>query len=173
MKTVTRLMARTVSVVLAGLVAVTLVLAFLATAEAASRGGGGHRGGGGGHRGGVHHGGRHGHHHGHHHRHRHHWHGWRGCCWGGFYASPFFYPYYPYYYGYAYPPPVYTYTSPPVYVQSTTSTPRAEGYTSLDTTPIQREVVYPHGKYVLYGDGVTQAWQWIWVPNPPAAAPQN
>jgi hypothetical protein len=28
--------------------------------------------------------------------------------------------------------------------------------------------VYPHGKYVLYGDGVTQAWQWVWVPAAPA-----
>ena len=26
-------------------------------------------------------------------------------------------------------------------------------------------VVYPHGKYVLYGDGVTQAWQWVWEPT--------
>jgi hypothetical protein len=29
--------------------------------------------------------------------------------------------------------------------------------------------VYAHGKYVLYGDGVSQAWQWVWVPNAPAA----
>ena len=34
--------------------------------------------------------------------------------------------------------------------------------------PVQREVDYPHGKYVLYGDGVKQAWQWVWIP---AAAP--
>jgi hypothetical protein len=32
--------------------------------------------------------------------------------------------------------------------------------------PVQREVVYANGKYVLYGDGVTQAWQWVWVPAP-------
>ena len=68
---------------------------------------------------------------------------------------------------------MYTYTSPPTYVQPATSTPQTGGYTSLDTTPIQREVVYPHGKYVLYGDGLTQAWQWVWVPNPPPAPPQN
>ena len=41
--------------------------------------------------------------------------------------------------------------------------------------PIQREVVvYPNGKYVLHGDGVTQAWHWMWIPTapppPPAAA---
>src|SRR5262245_20158001 len=31
--------------------------------------------------------------------------------------------------------------------------------------PVQREVVYPHGKYVLSGDGVSQPWQWTWVPS--------
>lgn len=36
---------------------------------------------------------------------------------------------------------------------------------------IQREVVYPHGRYVLYGDGVTVAYQWVWVPNPPPPPP--
>jgi hypothetical protein len=30
--------------------------------------------------------------------------------------------------------------------------------------PALREVVYPHGKYVLYGDGVTQPYQWVWIP---------
>jgi hypothetical protein len=29
---------------------------------------------------------------------------------------------------------------------------------------VQREVVYSTGKYVLYGDGVTRAWQWVWYP---------
>jgi hypothetical protein len=32
---------------------------------------------------------------------------------------------------------------------------------------VRREIVYPHGKYVLRGDGVKQAWQWVWVPAPP------
>lgn len=39
------------------------------------------------------------------------------------------------------------------------------------TPSVQREVVYPHGKYVLYGDGVTQPWQWVWVPAPPPPPP--
>src|SRR5436309_7667199 len=40
--------------------------------------------------------------------------------------------------------------------------------------PIQREVIYPNGKYVLYGDGVTQAWRWVWVAAaPPRAQPGN
>ena len=34
-------------------------------------------------------------------------------------------------------------------------------------SPINREVVYPHGRYLLYGDGVTAAYRWVWVPNPP------
>jgi len=34
---------------------------------------------------------------------------------------------------------------------------------------VQREVVYPHGKYVLYGDGVNQPWHWAWVPAAPAS----
>ena len=36
---------------------------------------------------------------------------------------------------------------------------------------VQREVVYPHGRYVLYGDGVTQAWQWVWIPAAPPGPP--
>jgi hypothetical protein len=36
---------------------------------------------------------------------------------------------------------------------------------------VQREVVYPHGRYVLYGDGVRQPWQWVWVPAAPAPPP--
>jgi hypothetical protein len=40
--------------------------------------------------------------------------------------------------------------------------------------PVQREVVYPSGKYVLYGDGVNQAYQWVWIPAPvsPPTPPQ-
>jgi hypothetical protein len=36
---------------------------------------------------------------------------------------------------------------------------------------VQREFVYPNGKYVLHGDGMTQPWQWVWVPAAPPAAP--
>ena len=32
---------------------------------------------------------------------------------------------------------------------------------------IQREVIYPHGRHVLYGDGVSVAYRWVWVPAPP------
>jgi len=37
---------------------------------------------------------------------------------------------------------------------------------------VQREVVYPTGKYVLHGDGITDPWQWVWIPAaPPPPSP--
>ena len=93
------------------------------------------------------------------------WHGgWRGgCCWwpgavvgGLIVGSAVAAAAYPYYYA---PPPAVIYEPAPAYV-------------SAPPTPapaVQREVVYPHGRYVLYGDGVSRAWQWVWVPNPPPA----
>ncbi len=74
------------------------------------------------------------------------------------------YPYYGgYYSGYyplaVYPAPVVTYYSTPPAV--TYAPPPAPA------PPTQAEVVYPHGKYVLRGDGVTVAYYWVWVPNPP------
>ena len=95
------------------------------------------------------------------------WHGGRGCCWGGWWWPGAFvgglalgaavaatYP--PYY---AYPPPAYyappvTYAPPQTYVTAPPAPPA-----------VQREVVHPNGKYVLYGDGVSQPWQWVWVPR--------
>jgi len=147
---------RTVTVSIAALASLLMTLAPPAMVEAASRhGGGGHHGGG-------HHGGFHGHH-------------GRGCCFGGFFGFPFYYPYlgypyayaYPYPYAYSYPYPAYTYPPPtyssagPMYdAQPVTAQP------SVQVSPnVQREVVYPNGKYVLYGDGVTQPWQWVWVPR--------
>lgn len=63
--------------------------------------------------------------------------------------------------------PVYLAPAPVVY-----STP-APVYAPAPPATVSREVVYPHGRYVLYGDGVTRAYQWIWVPNapPPGSAP--
>lgn len=95
------------------------------------------------------------------------WHGggWHhGCCWGGWWwpgafvgglalgaaiAGP--YPYYE--------------ASPPVIYQD------APVYVAPPAPPLQREVVYQNGKYVLYGDGVTQPWQWVWVPAAPVGPP--
>lgn len=78
----------------------------------------------------------------------------------------------PLWWGRAYAEPVYV-TSPPVVY----STP-APAYSAAPATyyaprppAIQREVLYPHGRYLLYGDGVTSAYQWVWVPNPPSPPP--
>jgi hypothetical protein len=37
--------------------------------------------------------------------------------------------------------------------------------------PVQRVVEFASGRYVLYGDGVTTAYRWVWIPNPPASPP--
>jgi hypothetical protein len=74
------------------------------------------------------------------------------------YAAPAYYPAY-----YSYPAPVYA--APPV----TYYAPPATTYAPAPSA--QTEVVYPHGKYVLTGDGVTVAYLWVWVANPPPAPP--
>jgi hypothetical protein len=68
---------------------------------------------------------------------------------------------------YAAPAPVVYTTPPPVYASAPTTY-----YAPAPPPPaINRVVVHPHGRYVLLGDGVTAAYQWVWVPNPPAGAP--
>jgi hypothetical protein len=40
-------------------------------------------------------------------------------------------------------------------------------------SPVRGEVVYEHGRYLLFGDGVRQPWQWVWVPaTAPPPPPQ-
>jgi len=81
-----------------------------------------------------------------------------GLALGAAITAPYRYPY-PYYY-YGYYGPDYYYAPPPTVIYQQAPT------TYVAPPPaVQREVVYSHGKYVLYGDGVTQAWQWVWVPN--------
>jgi hypothetical protein len=64
----------------------------------------------------------------------------------------------------AYPP---AYATPPAYYSAPPVT-----YAPPPSAPaIQREVVYPHGRHILYGDGVTTAYRWVWVPNPPSPPP--
>ncbi len=106
----------------------------------------------------------------------HHHHG--GCCWWGgaavfgafAFGAALTYPYWAYpYYGYpyyAYPYPAYAAPQPAVVYQQPVPAPAvgAQPPAGYRQTMVQREVVYPHGKYVLLGDGVTQAWQWVWVP---------
>ena len=76
-------------------------------------------------------------------------------------GSALAYPYYAYpYYAapYAYP---YAYSVPPVYAQN--PTPPAP--------LVQRETCYVNGCYHLYGDGITQPWQWVWTPIASAPPP--
>jgi hypothetical protein len=37
-------------------------------------------------------------------------------------------------------------------------------YAPSPAPSVQREVVFPNGRYLLFGDGVTQPWQWAWEP---------
>jgi hypothetical protein len=163
-------------------------------------GGGGGRGHGGGHHGGHHRGGHHNGHgfhnggHGHkgfhnggfgghvnffdngfhhkgHHFKGHHFKGHRfsSCCAGVVYAPPAFYypPAVSYVADYA-PAPVY-----PVTYQVPAAAPAPMiGTGSVTLSPAPPSVVeYPHGRYELRGDGVTTAYQWVWIPNPPPAPP--
>jgi hypothetical protein len=105
---------------------------------------------------------------------------WRGhgCCWGGWWwPGAFFgglalgaalsYPY-PYYYPYPQAPVIYE--QPAAYVQQPPT------HAAPPTPAVQREVVFATGKYVLYGDGMSQPWRWVWVdavPPVPAPPPQR
>jgi hypothetical protein len=75
---------------------------------------------------------------------------------------------------YAAPAPV-AYASPPAVYATATATYAAPTTYAPPAAPrvlVAREVVvHPHGRYVLRGDGVTVAYQWIWVPSPPTGAP--
>ena len=106
------------------------------------------------------------------------WHG--GCCRGGWWGPGLFVgglalgaavtaPYrYPYYYA----PPAYGYYAPPAVVyEQAPAYQQAPAYTAPPAPAVQREVVFPNGKYVLHGDGVTQAWQWVWIQAVPPAPP--
>ena len=67
----------------------------------------------------------------------------------------------------AYSAPAPTYSAPPAPVQQTYAAP----------APAQPTVFqYPHGRYELRGDGITTAYQWVWISNqtiapPPLGAP--
>ena len=67
----------------------------------------------------------------------------------------------------AYSGPAPTYSAPPAHVQQNYAAP----------APAQPTVFqYPHGRYELRGDGITTAYQWVWISNqtiapPPLGAP--
>lgn len=77
-----------------------------------------------------------------------------------FYSSPFFYgpP------GYA-AGPGYDTAPPPSPMEPPASYGGQQGL-SLD-----RDVVFPEGRYILQGDGVNVPYRWVWIPNPPTAPP--
>jgi len=68
----------------------------------------------------------------------------------------------------AYPAPApVTYSAPAAYSAAPAYSAPAPAYASAPAPRISREVVYAQGRYVLFGDGVNRAYQWVWVPNPP------
>ena len=74
------------------------------------------------------------------------------------------------------PPPAYSvppmYAPPPTYAAPSPTYQPVPSDAPPQSAMVQREVVYPNGRYVLYGDGVRQPWQWVWVPSaPPPPAP--
>lgn len=77
------------------------------------------------------------------------------------YAAPAYYPYY-------YPAPAYY---PPVAYAAPAPAYYAPAPRLAYAPPLKTEVVYPHGRYVLRGDGVSVAYRWVWVPNPPPPPP--
>ena len=85
--------------------------------------------------------------------------------------SPFWYSSAPFY---ASPPVVYS--PPPVYVapQFVYQAPPSGGYypAAPSAPPGQRVVEFPTGRYELRGDGITQPYTWVWIPNPPSAPPE-
>ena len=97
-----------------------------------------------------------------------------GCCFGPVFlggaflgaalAAPYYYPY-PYAYQ-GYSPYAYQGYSTPAYA------PAPAYQTQAYVTPsVQREVCYVGGCYRLQGDGVTVAYQWVWLPHAPPPPP--
>jgi len=68
-----------------------------------------------------------------------------------------------------YPAAVYAAPAPAYYYYSAPAVTYAPPPPPAPAPPT--EVVYPHGKYMLRGDGVTVAYQWVWMPNPPPPPP--
>lgn len=98
-----------------------------------------------------------------------------GCCWGG----PWWWGYPPYYY----PPQVAYYSPPYSYPPSYYGPPASYGppvrYAAPSATvsvaparPTPNVVQFATGRYELRGDGVSVAYAWVWIPNPPTAPPQ-
>jgi hypothetical protein len=80
---------------------------------------------------------------------------------------------------YAAPPSYYAappaYSEPAVYSAPSAGYQRAATYAPRSAPQVQREVIYPNGRYLLFGDGVNQPWQWAWEPASasPSASPPS
>ncbi len=72
----------------------------------------------------------------------------------------------------AYGSPAY-YDPPLAYAPPAMYAPPTGGTLSLapPPSPMPRVVEFPTGRYELRGDGITAPYQWVWIPNPPAAPP--
>jgi hypothetical protein len=68
-------------------------------------------------------------------------------------------------YGIAYGVPAYV-PSPPGYYPWPSSPSVSDA-----PRPVPTVVEYPNGRYVLHGDGISAAYRWVWVPNPPSREP--
>jgi hypothetical protein len=161
------------------------VMPALAEAGGRGHGGGGHvgRGHGGGQRSfGGHWQRFQGHGHGGGHRwsggHGHTWRGhghWNGAkhWYGGYYAYPLagFWPWWNYSYYPAYVAPTVEYVSVPATYGYEAPVVQQDLTVAPATGPA--EVVHPHGRYVLTGDGVNTPYRWLWIPNPPSAPPAD
>jgi hypothetical protein len=73
-------------------------------------------------------------------------------------------------YAYAPPPPAAVAPPPPA-----VAPPPASVTPPPAASPTGGVIYYPHGRYELRGDGVTQPYSWVWIPNPPPppAPPQE
>ena len=79
--------------------------------------------------------------------------------------------------GFVFVAPPFWYGDDPFYYPSATYDPSitygGAGYGTAAAPPptMPMIVYYPTGRYELRGDGYTQPYQWIWIPNPPSAPP--
>jgi len=67
-------------------------------------------------------------------------------------------------------PPV-VYTPPPSYYYPPSMYAPPVAYAPPALPPVPRVVEFSTGRYELRGDGLYSPYQWVWVPNPPAAPP--
>lgn len=72
----------------------------------------------------------------------------------------------------AYGSPAY-YDPPVAYAPPAMYAPPTGGTLSLapPPSPMPTVVEFPTGRYERRGDGITAPYQWVWIPNPPAAPP--